>query len=135
MVMRHRIVGRIIALVTAYAVAIGALVPAFAFASTLATASEAAVLCSGAPIGEGGAPARHDPSCPFGMPCAAHACGGANLPVHVDYQVVRAGQPRLIGFALLAATDPVPLHVIGSHAARAPPEALPFLHEQNSPTG
>jgi hypothetical protein len=126
--MRRRLSGRFIALVTAYALAVNALMPVLVLGTMLAASGEAAVVCFGKQGDAGGAPASHGPDCPFGMPCASHGCAGASIAGgHSQGAIGYPLHSLAVDFTAPGAIDPRSLHVIGSHAARAPPEASPDL--------
>ncbi len=80
--MTRRPLRKIIALVTAYALALTVLLPFLALATLPAGAGEFALaaICRGqqpGPAGDNGAPIGHGPACPCSVVCAMAACTGA----------------------------------------------------------
>lgn len=119
----RKISGKGIALAAAYALALQALLSAFAAPRLAATnaADQAAVICgTTGPAGEGGAPSdRRAPcdACVLAGGCASHGVAAANGAM-VEWTASA-------GAAIAAAGRPssIPGHVSVRHWARAPPSA------------
>ena len=111
---------RAVSLIAAYAVALQALLSAFAGAGPAVAGESFAVLCSDAGGDRSGHPSRHDPPCVAGCAALGHGSLGP-LPS----SVVAAIAVRAAAIVLAPARDRLAPRVAvrGPQAARAPPLA------------
>jgi hypothetical protein len=118
----------LVALFTAYAVALSLLLPTVTLAAVSGAADAAAFtsLCSSSPDeNRGGAPSGQGPACPCcGVMCAA-CTTMASSGDRPSSGVVYAPPVGSVIYSVPEALTPIQRRFIGLHAARAPPDTQP----------
>jgi hypothetical protein len=123
------LVRRLVALAAAYAVALNVLLQGLALAQVPAAVGDAtsSVICAAGanpPDSGAGLPVRPRPLCPWSSACAASGCGSSvadgDRPLGA---LTFSHAARLAVSELPFELQPRASHIVGTHAARAPPRA------------